>query len=356
MTDQDPALQIAQLRSLLTLSRELLQSDDLNDCLELVGATLAEVTQMNCALLFVPSDGRHDVVAFDRRGNPQKADRAHPLYRHAAAILTEARPAAVPPHGHDAPQSETTGRNVLALGVPAGAPVAALAVAWDRDIDPAEQRDRRRILIYIAELALAALGKIQARAGGDKQVHLQAGQGTDSAQAHAAEVARRDVLESQMRQLSTSDVLTGLRNRRGFFLHAEQLFKVAQREQAPSAVIFADVDDLKQVNDELGRDAGDHLIRDAAEVFRESFRAADVAARFGGDEFVAYTLNDEQPGVILDRIRNNLRAFNLMRERPYQVSLSAGIVQCDPSGEQMLSDYVSLADQQMYAQKWRRLH
>jgi diguanylate cyclase (GGDEF)-like protein len=355
MSDRDPTLQIAQLRSLLTLSRELLQSDELDDCLELVGATLAEMTQMNAALLIVPGDGTHDIVAFDRRGIPQKGDRAHALYQHGAAILAGARPDAVPDDQDPAP-AEAAGRNVLAIGVPPSAPVGALVVAWDHDIDPAELRDRRRFLCNIAELALAALGKIQSRAALEKLVHLQAGQIADTAQAHAAELARRDVLESQMRQLSATDVLTGLRNRRGFFQHAEQLFKVAQRQQAPSAVIFADVDDLKKVNDDLGHDAGDHLIRDAAEVFRESFRTADVAARFGGDEFVAYTLNDEQPGVILERIRNNLRAFNLMRERPYQVGLSAGIVQCDPGGEQVLSDYVLLADQQMFAQKRRRLH
>jgi diguanylate cyclase (GGDEF)-like protein len=179
---------------------------------------------------------------------------------------------------------------------------------------------------------------------------------SDAAHAHAAELARRDAAEAEMRLLSLTDVLTGLHNRRGFFIHAEQVFKMAQRKRAPSAVIFADVDGLKQVNDELGHETGDELIRDAAAVFRESFRDADVVARIGGDEFVAFTLDDGQPDVILSRLQANLHAFNLMQERPYTLAISAGVVQCDPASEHKLLNYVVLADQQMYALKRRRLH
>jgi diguanylate cyclase (GGDEF)-like protein len=174
--------------------------------------------------------------------------------------------------------------------------------------------------------------------------------------AHAAELARRDEAAAEMRILSVTDVLTGLYNRRGFFLQAEQIYRLARRKRTQSAVIFADIDGLKRVNDELGHEAGDRLLKDAADVFRESFRHADVLARLGGDEFVAYTLDDEQPGVILQRIQANLRAFNLMQERPYTVSLSAGVVQCDSEGGHTLSHYVLLADEQMYAQKRSRMH
>ena len=131
---------------------------------------------------------------------------------------------------------------------------------------------------------------------------------------------------------------------------------MAQRKRARSAVIFADIDGLKHVNDELGHDAGDALIRDAAQVFRQSFRQADVVSRLGGDEFVAYTLDDDRPHAILERIEANLHAFNLMQERPYRISISAGVVSCDPLGEKALVEYVLLADEQMYARKRSRLH
>lgn len=344
MNHRDPTRQAAQLRSLLTLSRELLQSDDAAYSLELVGKTLAEATQMNAALLLVPGAAMPDAIAFDRSGSPRQADWSHPLYRYAATLLGNIRPEAIAAH-----TPEEMSHKVFAVRAPSQAAVAALALACDDELDPAQLDERKQVPAFILELALAALGKVHTRSALQKEM-------AGTSQAHGAELERRGALEAEMPLLSLADVLTGLRNRRGFLLQAEQLFKLAQRQHAHSAVIFADVDDLKQVNDELGHDAGDHLLRDAAAVFRESFRGADVIARLGGDEFVAYTLNDEQPKVILGRICDNLRAFNLMQERPYTVSISAGIVQCDPDGEHSLLAYMQLADQQMYQQKRRRLH
>ena len=151
-------------------------------------------------------------------------------------------------------------------------------------------------------------------------------------------------------RISVTDVMTGLLNRRGFFLHAERSFKVARRQGIPSALIFADVDGLKAVNDELGHDAGDRFIQDSARILQDSFRDSDVVARLGGDEFAAFTLGSTQPQVILARIQENIEALR-QSSLPYQISFSTGIVQCDPSSDLTLSDYLALADKQMYEQK-----
>lgn len=349
----EPQRELGQLRALLGMSRELLQSHDAKEVLELAGRAILELTQASTALLVLHGEGEQ-VVAFDRSGRPRAAGKEHPCYGSAVAMLggsNSKRPApdgSAPAH---APETRT-----LALAVPAPAAVAALVVGWDESAGPQAPGERRRILTAILELTVAALGNIQSHSSLERLVCTQYEQMADSAQAHADELARRDVTEQEIRVLSLTDVLTGLNNRRGFFVHAEQVFKVAQRRHAHSAVIFADVDGLKQVNDKLGHDAGDELIRDAAAVFRETFREADVVARFGGDEFVAFTLDEGQPQTVLARLRDNLRAFNLMQERPYEVSISAGIVHCDPAVDQSLSSYVLLADQKMYAQKRRHLH
>ena len=208
----------------------------------------------------------------------------------------------------------------------------------------------------LLELATAALGKIDARCALEQLVGDQRDHIASASSAHAAELARRDETEIEIHLLSLTDVLTGLYNRRGFFVEAERIFKVSRRQRTRSAVIFADIDGLKRINDALGHDAGDALIRDAAFVLRQSLRQADVVARLGGDEFVAYTLDDEQPGAILERIAANLHAFNLMQERPYTLSISTGLVQCDPRGRQTLVNYVLQADEQMYSNKRSRLH
>jgi diguanylate cyclase (GGDEF)-like protein len=159
------------------------------------------------------------------------------------------------------------------------------------------------------------------------------------------------MVEEEIHRISVTDVLTGLLNRRGFFLHAERSFKVARRQGIPSALIFADIDGLKAVNDELGHDAGDRFIQDSARILQDSFRDSDVVARLGGDEFAAFTLGSTQPQVILARIQENIEGLRRHSSSPYQISFSTGIVQCDSSSDLALSDYLALADKRMYEQK-----
>lgn len=347
------ALGAPQLRDLLTLSRELFQTDDAPGSLALVGRTLAGMVGCDSALLLV-RDGQLDLCGFDRGGGAFPARPEHPLYAAGIAMLP-ARDSGADDHNHGKPL-ERIGARTLALAVPAYSAVAILVASWEHDLAPADIEQHHASMLPILELAAAAMGKIKARQMLQQRLQEQHEQLVASSQAHAAELNRLDEAVTEMHVLALTDVLTGLFNRRGFFLQAEQIFKISRRQRGRSAVIFADVDGLKQVNDALGHDTGDALLRDAALVFRQSFRQADVVSRLGGDEFVAYTLDDEQPEVILERLRTNLLAYNLMQERPYTVSMSAGVVQCDPASDRMLSDYILLADECMYTQKRSRLH
>ena len=116
------------------------------------------------------------------------------------------------------------------------------------------------------------------------------------------------------------------------------------------------IDGLKLVNDQLGHATGDQLIRDAAGVLRESLRDTNILARFGGDEFAAFALDNVHPRVILARLRENLHAFNLVQELSYRLAISAGAVHCAPGNGTPLVDYVQLADKEMYLHKQRSLH
>lgn len=344
-------LEAEQLRELLALARELFQTDDADYSLALLGRTLADMLHPDSALLLLRG-ARLDAIGFDQRGAARRAGADHPLYDAGMSVLS----GVTPPAGASSGQCENAGARMLALALPAQDAVAGVAVAWQHDLDQAQRDGSRQALLSILELGAAALGKIDARSALERRISDQQAQLASTSQAHAAELAQRDEAAVEMRTLSLTDVLTGLYNRRGFFLQAEQIFKVARRKRTKSAVIFADIDGLKSINDKLGHDVGDRLICDAALVFRQSFRQADVVSRLGGDEFAAFTLDDEQPHIILERIQANLRAFNLMGERPYPVSISAGVVQCDPWDEHPLSHYVVLADEQMYVHKRRRLH
>jgi GGDEF domain-containing protein len=83
-----------------------------------------------------------------------------------------------------------------------------------------------------------------------------------------------------------TDALTGVLNRHGFQLLAEQQLKMATRNRIPVALLFADVDDLKTINDRDGHAEGDRTLARVAAAIRASTRESDVVARFGGDEFV----------------------------------------------------------------------
>ncbi|QOL47784.1 GGDEF domain-containing protein [Massilia litorea] len=347
-------LDAAQLRRLLTLSRELLQTDEAGVSLGLIGQALSELIQPDASLLLLRAGGL-DIVEFDNQGRVRAAGKDHPLFETGMLLLPDIDAGArrAPP----APQQcQRVGLRTLALAIPAYAAVAILVASWNRDLASAELERYENTIVALLELGAAALGKIEARSSLERLVDHQRRQMATTSASHAAELARRDDVAVALNTLSLTDVLTGLYNRRGFFVQAEHLHKVSRRRRAKSAVIFADIDGLKRVNDELGHDRGDAAIRDAAFVFRQSFRQADVVSRLGGDEFVAYTLDDEQPGVVLERIQANLDAFNLTEERPYVLSLSAGIVQCDPASDETLSDYLLRADERMYANKRSRLH
>ena len=337
----------AQWRVLLALSRELFQTDDPRNSLGLAGRAMADLLRPSGALLLLRNH-RLELIGFDSLGAVHGADAGHRLYRAGMDRLC-----ALDGAGVAGPPADP---RLVAVAAPAHDALAVLVVAWDRDLDGAVRGAYQRILTSILELTAGALGKIEARLVLEQVIMEQRAHIASSAAAHAAELLRRDESAAEMRLLSLTDVLTGLYNRRDFFVLAERVFKVARRKRSHSAVIFADIDGLKRINDALGHDAGDCLIRDAALVFRQSFRQADVVSRLGGDEFVAYTLDDDRPDAILERIRANLHAFNLVQERPYTVALSAGIVQCDPMDGQTLADYVLLADERMYADKRQRMH
>jgi diguanylate cyclase (GGDEF)-like protein len=336
--------EVQQLRALLTMSRELMQVDQPQVALALAGRAMSDLAQVENALLLVRGEV-NESIAFDSTGRPHKADRSHAWHRMALAQLERG-----------AGESAMPTPRIMLLGVPHQRAMAVLVAGWAHDTAPEDWSRRRRLLETILELSVATLSRISARSSLEELVSTQYEQMAGTAQAHADELTRRDKAADEMRALALTDVLTGLNNRRGFFVQAEHMFRLARRKHAGCAVIYADIDGLKLVNDQLGHEMGDRLIRDTAAVLRESLRDTDVLARLGGDEFVALALEDAHPRLILRRLKKNLHAFNLMQERTYSLSISAGIVQCDPYGDTSLLDYVQQADQEMYAHKRRSLH
>jgi diguanylate cyclase (GGDEF)-like protein len=156
----------------------------------------------------------------------------------------------------------------------------------------------------------------------------------------------------QLRDLSLRDELTHLYNRRGFLTLAEQHMLVVARNKHPFALLYADLDGLKEINDELGHEAGDRAIVDAATVLRDAFRDSDLVARLGGDEFVVL-LADAGPskGDIL--VRRFYDAIATLRRAGTtgHISVSIGITFYDPDFPLPLNELLAEADRLMYTSK-----
>jgi diguanylate cyclase (GGDEF)-like protein len=159
-----------------------------------------------------------------------------------------------------------------------------------------------------------------------------------------------------LRREANLDALTGLLNRRGFLGVAPARLQAARRERRDVLLLFADVDDLKRVNDTAGHDAGDRAICEAADVLRDVLRASDSIARLGGDEFCALVpVRDEQDSaVILARLEERIRAYNERAGREYALGISAAIVPVHPSEGRSLEELLRDVDRGMYAKKKAR--
>lgn len=166
------------------------------------------------------------------------------------------------------------------------------------------------------------------------------------------EIQERLRAEAEVRQLSVTDELTGLYNRRGFFLLAEQQLKIARRTQTSYLILFADLDGLKKINDTFGHELGDRIIVDAAKILKQTFREADIIARLGGDEFALFIPNfsGDSSTNFHERLQENIDRFNQQSERAY-ISISLGIQFGDLNTVFSLEELLAKADQLMYEHK-----
>lgn len=153
----------------------------------------------------------------------------------------------------------------------------------------------------------------------------------------------------EFEQLSVTDPLTGLLNRRYIEARLLEEIRRSNRSGSPMSFLMIDVDHFKSYNDEFGHPAGDDALRMVGHVIRQTLRGADVAARFGGEEFsvlLPQTTADEA-AAIAERIRANIQNTNFPHRR---VTASIGIASC--SADLCVSaDLISAADKALYEAK-----
>lgn len=162
--------------------------------------------------------------------------------------------------------------------------------------------------------------------------------------------------EEKFRALSLYDELTGLHNRRGFSFLTEQQFKITNRTKKGMLLLFADVDNVKWINDNLGHQEGDKALIDTANILKTHIRKADMLARFGGDEFVAL-INDTSealPEILSTRLKESLQNHNREGKNHFKLSFSVGFAHYDPASPCSIEELFDQADKNMYENKQKQ--
>lgn len=156
--------------------------------------------------------------------------------------------------------------------------------------------------------------------------------------------------------ISKVDALTGVYNRRGFYEMAAKMIHNKGNRRKKVILLFADLDNLKSINDRIGHDAGDYAIRSVAAVLTDSMRATDIVARIGGDEFVAMAVAevDTDGEMIKQRIKTLMNEFNDRSEKNYYICVSVGYSEFLCADDAVLEDYLGQADEKLYEDKQKK--
>ena len=150
--------------------------------------------------------------------------------------------------------------------------------------------------------------------------------------------------------LSKSDALTGILNRRGFYEAAETLCSKYRDNGQTVLVIYADMNNLKIINDRYGHDEGDYSINIMSTILKDLMADNGIVGRLGGDEFACvYPINNAQEAVDFPKhLYDTFNDFNKTSPKPYCITISVGAYPLEPENNISLHDALSLADERLY--------
>ena len=156
-----------------------------------------------------------------------------------------------------------------------------------------------------------------------------------------------------LNELSITDQLTGINNRRGFLDSVQSYVNSSYNEGKHAMIVFADMDNLKQVNDIYGHKNGDFAIKSIANILKKSFDENDIIGRIGGDEFVAFAFLDdsERPQVIRNTIASLSKELNDTCGKPYYIDISLGVYTFTCSPSISIEEILHNADEALYENK-----
>ena len=161
---------------------------------------------------------------------------------------------------------------------------------------------------------------------------------------------------TKLEEIAQKDELTGLYNRRGFISNAERVLEEPANQGKVAIICYADMDNLKKINDQYGHDDGDFALKTIAQVLLESFRDMDIIGRIGGDEFISLAVTGADCDVdsMKARIEKVTKRYNQFADKPYPIEMSTGIYKFKIIGKIDIYEAMNNADQLLYQEKIRK--
>lgn len=159
-----------------------------------------------------------------------------------------------------------------------------------------------------------------------------------------------------LEEVAQKDELTGLYNRRGFISNVERVLQEPSNQGKIAIICYADLDNLKVINDKFGHNEGDFALRTISQALQESFRDSDIIGRIGGDEFISFAVTGSDCDVdsMKERIEKITKRYNKFAEKPYPIEMSTGIHKFKITGKVDIYDAINSADRLLYQEKIRK--
>lgn len=156
--------------------------------------------------------------------------------------------------------------------------------------------------------------------------------------------------------LSKSDLLTGIYNRRGFYISAEGIMENCRKDGKSICVVYVDMNNLKIINDRYGHEEGDFSLKAIGDVLVDVVGSHGAVGRIGGDEFACILDNgDEISGdELVMAINKKFEVFNKNTDKPYNVTVCTGTYKVEPHQEISVEQALTLADEKLYDMKKQR--
>ncbi|MCR5798628.1 MAG: GGDEF domain-containing protein [Lachnospiraceae bacterium] len=162
-----------------------------------------------------------------------------------------------------------------------------------------------------------------------------------------------NLVNAELLELSVKDSLSGLYNRLGYEGIIKPAFEEVHSMGRKNGILFMDIDHMKDINDTFGHLQGDMAVRTIASVIQECLPAGWMAARYGGDEFVAIGACEDAQMLkyLSERMKSTVSKRGDELRLPYRLTASSGYLLTDPMGEENIEQYIKRVDEYMYINK-----